>query len=233
MKGTLVNSLSIIVGSFIGFLFKGGIPDRINDTIMKGLSLCVLLIGLTGAIKVDGNRMLIIIFSIVLGGIIGEIIDIHGNIQKLGYNIEKRAKGLVPGGKISEGFTTASILYCVGAMAIVGSLESGLTGNHQTLYAKSVLDGVTSVVFASSLGIGVALSSISVLIYQGVITLCASLLKGVLVATVINDISVIGSLLIIGISFNMLEITEIKIANFLPAVFIPVIYQLISKIFVL
>lgn len=226
MLGTIVNALSIIGGSLIGLLLKKGIPERINQTIMNGIALCVLFIGISGSLKV--NYLLLVIFSIVIGGAIGEIIDIDRRLQGLGDNIEKRLKGR--GGKISEGFVTASLIYCVGAMAIVGSLQSGLTGNHQTLVAKSILDGISSIVFTSSLGIGVMLSAVSVFIYQGTITLAASLLSGILTTTVINDMTAAGSLLIIGISFNMLGITKIKVANLLPGVFIPILYQLLINI---
>lgn len=224
--GTIVNVLAIIVGSIVGIMLKKGMPDRIKDTIMNGLALCVLLIGITGVIKV--NNMMLVILSVVIGAVIGELIDLDKRIQKFGDKVEAKFKG--KGGSISEGFVTASLLFCVGAMAIVGSLESGLTGNHKTLFAKAMLDGVSSIVFASSLGIGVCLSAVSVFIYQGTITLCASFLKGVLVQSVICDMTAVGSLLIIGLSLNVLKVTKIKVANLLPAVIIPIIYQLIINI---
>lgn len=229
LLGTFVNTIAIIIGGALGLLLRGGIPDKIKNTIMDGLALCVLLIGVTGAIKV--NNLLLIIFSIVFGSIIGELIDFDKLIQSLGDKIEERFHQ--KGGSISEGFVSSSLLFCVGAMAIVGSLQSGLTNNHHTLFAKSVLDGISSIVFASSLGFGVILSSVSVFIYQGAITLSATLLKTVLTQSVIMDMTAVGSLLIIGLSLNMLKITKIKVANLLPAVFIPVLYQILSPIFML
>lgn len=226
MLGTLVNFSAIIIGSMLGLLLKNGVPEKLSNTIIHGLSLCVIFIGISGTIK--GSNVLLIIISMVIGGLIGESIDLDNLLQKLGDKIEKRFKN--KNVKISEGFVTASLLFCVGSMAIVGSLQSGLEGNHEILFAKSILDGVSSLIFASSLGIGVALSAISVLIYQGTITLCASLLRGVLTQSVITDMTAVGSLLIMGLGFNMLNVTKIKVANLLPAVFIPIIYQIILNI---
>jgi uncharacterized membrane protein YqgA involved in biofilm formation len=227
LLGTTVNAMAIILGGALGLLLKGGIPEKLKETVMNGLALCVMLIGISGAIKV--NNLLLVIFSIVLGSIIGELIDLDNLLQKLGDKIEEKFKG--KGGKISEGFVASSLLFCVGAMAIVGSLESGLTNNHQTLFAKSMLDGITSIVFASSMGIGVILSAVSVFLYQGAITLGATFLKTILIQSVIVDMTTVGSLLIIGLALNMLKITKIKVANLLPAVFIPIFYQILCPYF--
>lgn len=224
--GTSVNALAIIAGGVIGFLLKNGIEERYNTIIMNGVALCVLLIGISGALKV--TNMLLVIMSVVIGGVAGEAIDIDKHLKRLGDNIEYRLKGR--GGKISEGFVAASLLFCVGAMAIVGSLESGLTGNNKILFTKSVLDGVSSVVLTSSMGVGVLLSSVSVFVYQGLIAVGAAFVKGVLTEAVINDMTAVGSLLIIGLSLNMLGITEMKIANLLPGIFIPAVYQIIMGI---
>jgi uncharacterized membrane protein YqgA involved in biofilm formation len=220
--GTIVNSLAILVGSLLGFLLKGGIPDRINDSIMKGLALCVMVIGISGAIK--SENMILVISSIVVGAIIGELIDIDKWLKRLGDFIEDKLQGR--GGKISEGFVTASLVYCVGAMAIVGSLDSGLKGDHGILFTKAMLDGISSIMFTSTLGIGVALSSVSVFLYQGAITIAASFVQGILTGPVVTEISAVGSLMIMGLGFNMLGLTKIKVANFLPAIFIPIIYFL-------
>ncbi|MBI6872509.1 DUF554 domain-containing protein [Clostridium aciditolerans] len=226
LLGTIVNFSAIIVGSLIGLLVKGGVPEKISNTIMQGLSLCVIYIGISGAIK--GSNVMLIIISSVIGGFIGELVDIDNLLKKLGDRIENKFKGR--GIKISEGFVTASLLFCVGSMAIVGSLESGLQGNNKILFAKSMLDGVASIIFSSTLGIGVMLSSVSVLLYQGVITIAASGLKAILIQSVITDMTAIGSLLIMGIGFNMLGMSKIKVANLLPAVFIPIFYQLILNL---
>jgi len=227
LLGTTVNAIAIITGGILGLLLKGGLPEKVKENVMNGLALCVLLIGISGAIKV--NNLLLVIFSIVIGSIIGELIDFDRLLQRFGDRIERQFKG--KGGKISEGFVTSSLLFCVGAMAIVGSLESGLTGNHQTIFAKSMLDGISSIVFASSLGFGVLLSAISVFIYQGTITLGATFLRAILTQGVILDMTAVGSLLIIGLALNMLKTTKIKVANLLPAVFIPIFYQVLFPYF--
>lgn len=226
LLGTIVNFSAIIVGSLIGLLVKGGVPEKISNTIMQGLALCVIYIGVSGAIK--GSNVMLIIISSVIGGLIGELVDIDNLLKKLGDKIENTFKGR--GIKISEGFVTASLLFCVGSMAIVGSLESGLQGNNKILFAKSILDGIASIIFSSTLGIGVMLSSVSVLLYQGIITIAASGLKALLIQSVITDMTAIGSLLIMGIGFNMLGMSKIKVANLLPAVFIPIFYQIILNL---
>lgn len=225
MLGTIVNTAAIIAGSIIGILFKNGVKERFNNIIMNGLALCILLIGVSGALKV--NNMLLVILSIVIGGILGEFIDIDKRLRLLGDRIESKFKSSKGG--ISEGFVAASLLYCVGAMAIVGSLESGLNHNYEILFTKSILDGVSAVLLASSLGAGVAFSSVAVFIYQGIITASSSLLQGVLNTGVINDVTSVGSLIIIGLGLNMLGSTKIKVANMLPAIFIPIIYEIVLK----
>lgn len=226
MLGTMVNFFAITLGAFLGLLLKGGIPKKIGDTVMNGLSLCVIYIGISGAMKTKND--LLVILSIAIGAVVGEIIDIDMLFKKLGNLLEEKFKGKY--GKISEGFVSTSLLYCVGAMAIIGSLQSGLSGKHDILFSKSILDGVSAVIFASTLGFGVVLSAFSVLIYQGSITLFSGVLSPLLVPDIISDIGATGSLLIIGLGLNMLNVTNIKIANLLPAVFIPIIYQLILNL---
>ncbi|AWI04361.1 DUF554 domain-containing protein [Clostridium drakei] len=226
MFGTIVNFLAIIVGSIIGMFLNRGISEKISTTIIHGLSLCTIFIGISGAIK--GSNFILIIISVALGALIGELIDIDKKIEGLGNTIENKFKG--NGSNISQGFVTSSLLFCVGSMAIVGALEGGLSGNYKILFAKSILDGTVSIIFASSLGLGVLLSSFSVLIYQGSITIAASFLKPFLTQTVITDMTAIGSILIMGLGFNMLNMTKIKVANLLPAVFIPIIYQIIMNL---
>ena len=225
--GTIANVAAIVIGGIAGALIKGGLPGKIAATVIKGLALTVFLVGAANALKV--NNLLLVMLSMAIGGIVGESLDIDQRLKNLGDAVERRFKGR--GGKISDGFVTGTLLYCVGAMAIVGSLESGLSGNHQILYAKSVLDGIVSLIFASTLGIGIALSAFSVLLYQGSITLAASSLQPLLAETIKADTTAIGGLLIIGMSLNMLEMNNIKVANLLPAIFIPVIYQWLSLFF--
>ena len=222
MLGTFANVAAIIVGGLIGTLLKNGLSPKISDTVLKGLALCVLLVGISNALKV--NNLLLVFIAVVFGAIIGEWLDIDQKLKSFGDGLAAKLKG--HGGKVSEGFVTGSLLYCVGAMAIVGSLESGLSGNHQTLYAKSILDGVVAIIFASTLGIGIVLSAFSVLLYQGAITLAAASLQPLLSEGGKADITCIGGLLIIGIGLNMLEQHNIKVANLLPAAFIPLLYQI-------
>jgi len=225
--GTIVNTLAIIAGSFIGVVLKGGIPKKYNITVMQAVSLAVILIGVQGALKTD--ELLLVIFSLAIGSLTGEFLRIEQRLEQLGQWLQNRlSKG---GNDIGKGFVTASLIYCVGSMAIVGSLESGLTGNHQTLFAKSVLDGIASIILASTLGIGVAFSAISVFIYQGVITVTAAFMKAALIPPVINQMSAVGGLLIMGIGFNLMEIKKIKVGNMLPAIALPLVYYLVKKLF--
>ena len=223
MLGTIVNVLAILVGGGIGLLIKKGLPERITDTIMGGVALAVMYIGISGAL--EGSKTLVAILSIVVGGALGAWIDIDKGLNKLGdYAQAKLVAGKDGNSTFAEGFVSASLLFCVGAMAVVGSLQSGLTGDHEVLFAKSLLDGITSIVMASSLGAGVLLSSVSILIYQGLITLLAQVLSPVLAEEVVAEMTCVGSLLIIGISLNMLKVTKLKIANYLPAIFLPILF---------
>jgi uncharacterized membrane protein YqgA involved in biofilm formation len=222
MLGTIVNTVAVIVGSLIGILLKKGLSPKMADTIMKGLGLCTLYIGFSGSLK--GENSMILIISIVIGTLIGSGIDLDDKINRLGQRLEDRFKSKdgvkVP---IAQGFVTASLLFCVGAMAIVGSLESGLQGNHEILFNKSMLDFVASIILASSLGIGVIFSGVLVFAYQGAITVLSQFIAPYLTETVINEMSCVGFVIIIGLAFNMLGITKLKIMNYVPAIFIPII----------
>lgn len=230
MIGTIVNSISIVLGCIIGIIVKGRLSEKISTTVMNGLALCVIYIGIEGAFK--GENTLLTIVCIALGALLGEIIDIDKWLNKLGnylevkFNKDKEKEAV----SISEGFVSASLLFCVGAMAIVGSLQSGLSVNHETLFAKSILDGVSAIIFTSTLGIGVLFSAVSVFLYQGIITILSSSLSGILSTPVINSMTAIGSLLIIGLGLNMLKVTNIKVANLLIAVFLPILAGMINII---
>ena len=188
---------------------------------MQGVALCVLYIGISGSLK--GSNTLVAIVSMVLGAMIGETLDLDRRMKQLGDWVQSKTQKLAGGTSVSEGFVTASLLFCVGAMAIVGSLENGLTGNYDTLKAKSLLDGISSIVFASSLGIGVAFSGVAVLIYQGLISLSASFIAPYLGGdAVIAEMTCVGSLLIAALSLNMLGITKIKVMNLVPACLLPI-----------
>lgn len=226
MIGTIINSLTIAVGSIVGLFVKGKINEKMSKTIMSGLALCVIYIGISGALK--GENTIVMIISIALGGLIGELIDIDLKLENLGKKIEKRINKNGSSISIAEGFVTSTLLFCIGAMAIVGALESGLNNNHSTLLAKSILDGISAIIFSSTLGIGVILSSISVFLYQGSITLAAGMLSKVLNDIAISNMTSVGSLLIIGLGFNILGITKIKVSNLLPAMLFAVILSFIT-----
>lgn len=233
MLGTIVNSLAIIVGSIIGLFIKGGISEKVNDTILKGIGLCVIYIGISGSL--ENNNTIITIICIAIGGLIGELLDLDKRLNGIGEFIENKLNKRLKNNdsekvSIAQGFVSSSLIFCVGAMAIVGSLESGLQNNHEILFTKSILDGISSIIFTASLGIGVIFSSIAVFIYQGIITIGAGILSGVLSDSVVNSMNVVGSLLIMALGFNMVGATKIKVANLLPAVFIPIILGVLSII---
>ena len=230
MLGTIVNVIAIICGSLLGLLFRKGIPDNYKEIIMSGVGLSVILIGVKSALSSD--QLLIVIFSVIIGAGIGEFLKIEAKLESLGSYFERRlASKSSDTGSFARGFVTASLVFCVGSMAIVGALESGLTGNHQTLFAKSILDGVTSLIFASSLGIGVLFSGVPVFLYQGAITLTAVFMKNLLVAETISQMTSVGGLLILAIGLNLLGITKIRVGNLLPGIFLPLLYFAISTLF--
>ncbi|TWH46620.1 DUF554 domain-containing protein [Sporomusa sp. KB1] len=218
MKGTLVNAAAVIIGSGVGLALKQGIPEKYQNTLIHGMSLAVGVIGLQMALKTQ--NVLIVILGIAVGAIIGEALNIDGGLNKIGEWLSEKLSGPDETGKsnIGRGFVTASLVYCIGAMAVVGSIQDGLTGDTSILYAKSLLDGIISVVFTSSMGIGVAFSSVSVLVYQGLITQLAGFFSAVLSEQVVTELTATGGILIVGVSILMLEIKNIKLANLLPAI---------------
>lgn len=226
MFGTIVNSIAIICGALLGILIKKGIKESYKSTILDGIGLCVIFIGIMGGIET--NNIILAIGSMVAGSIIGEVLDIDKRLESMSLMMEKRFGN--GDSNFSKGFVTGSLVYCIGAMAIVGSLEAGLASNYETLFAKSILDGITAIIFASTLGIGVAFSAIAVFIYQGIITLLASSVKDFLTVEVINEMSAVGGILIVAIGINILGIKKIKVANMLQAIFIPLIYLTLVNI---
>lgn len=236
MFGVIVNSLAIICGGILGLIVNKGIPKRLDKSIMDGLALVVIYMGISGALK--GDNPLYVIISMVIGIIIGELIDIDKLLNKFGLYLDDKISNkntdtsdeLNKENKISKGFVSSSLLYCVGAMAVVGSIQSGLSNDYSVLFAKSVLDGVSSIFFAASMGVGVLLSSIAVLLYEGIITLGASGLSSILSINVITYMTCVGSLLIMAMGLNMLKICDIKVANMLPSMFIPIILGIFNII---
>ena len=222
LLGTVVNAAAILIGGAIGLLLRNGLPDRISDAVMSGVALTVLYVGVSGSL--EGEKTLVAILSIVVGGAIGTWVNIDKGLNKLGTFAQKKLSGNQEGSTFAEGFINASLVFCVGAMAVVGSLQSGLTGNHEVLFAKALLDGISSAVYAAALGSGVLLSALPVFLYQGAITLLAGLLSPVLSEDVVAEMTCVGSLLIIGIGLNMLKVTKLKLANYLPAIFLPILF---------
>ncbi len=239
VQGSVVNAVVIIVGALLGMLIKGKLSERFKAIIMQALGLSVIIIGLSGTLSaifrvasdgtLENKDIMVMIIYLVAGSIIGEAIDIEQKLNRFAELIQKKLPG--SGGNFSVGFVTATLLFCVGAMAIVGSLEEGLTGNADTLYAKSILDCTSSIIFSATMGIGVLFSAVPVLLYQGSITLLAGSLKPLLTPEVISQMSLVGNILILGIGLNILEIRSIKVANMLPAVFLPMLYYLIQILF--
>lgn len=221
MFGVTVNALAIIVGGFLGLLVKKGVPERYSDAIMKGLGLCVLYIAIDGAL--EGTNVLVLIISVAIGAVVGTFLKLDEGIRTIGNKLEQKFKSGDEKSTFAEGFVTASLLFCVGAMAVVGSLDAGLTGDNSTLYTKALLDGIMSIVFASTLGVGVLFSGALVFIYQGLIALLSGAIQPLLTDYSIAEMSCVGSVLMIAVALNMMNITKIKVMNLVPAVFIPII----------
>ena len=222
MIATIVNMVAVLIGGSVGLLLKKGLPEKLSDSIMKGLGLCTLYLGISGSLK--GQNSLILIISMVVGIVIGEILDLDDKVNRLVKFVEKKfQKEGNTKVSIAEGFVSASLLFCVGAMAIVGSLQAGLAGDYEMLYNKSMLDGVAAIIFASSFGVGVLLSAFFVFAYQGTITLLAQWIAPFLTDVVIAEMTCVGSVIIIGIALNMIGLTKFKLMNYVPAVFIPII----------
>ncbi|MDD2533970.1 MAG: DUF554 domain-containing protein [Eubacteriales bacterium] len=233
--GTLVNMAAIIVGGGIGLAVRGGLPERIRRTTLSAIGLAVLVLGISGSLvqmfKLENGALtstqgITMILALVIGSLIGGALNIEQRLENLGAILQKLFRVGDHHSTFVEGFVSATILYCVGAMAILGSLEDGLSGNATTLYAKSILDGTTAIFFTATLGPGVFLSALTVGIYQGSITLLARSVQPLMNDLLISQMSLVGSVLIAGIGFNFLSEKKIPVANLLPAVFIPILFQL-------
>ena len=241
MLGPAVNALVIVVCALAGCFLVKGIPSRFEEIIKKAIGLSIIFVGIKGAL--DNERVLLLIMSMVGGAVLGELINIDLFMNRLGLWAERRlgvqsaqSGNETVGGKgkegrsFSKGFVSASILYCTGSMAIVGSMQSGLVGNHEILFAKSILDGAISIVFGASMGIGVAFSAIPVFVYQAGIALAAMGVRDLLRPDIIREMSAVGSLIIAAIGFNFLGVKEIRVANLIPAIFIPLAYMSVEKL---
>ncbi|MGB5822483.1 MAG: DUF554 domain-containing protein [Proteocatella sp.] len=223
--GTIVNSIAIIIGSLIGLVAKKAIPQRMGDLIMTAIPIVVMVLGVQFGIA--SSNILIVIVSLIVGAIIGELIDIDKKLDDFGGKIQQKIKG--KDSNFSVAFVSCTLIYCVGSMAILGSIESGINMNHSILYTKALLDGVSAIFFASTLGAGVLFSSISVFIYQGSLTLLAGYVAPFLSSSVVTEMSATGGILLIALSFTILGIKKIKVANLLPAIFMPIILMLFIK----
>lgn len=214
MLGAVVNTMAVLVGGGIGLLCKKGIPDRVADAVMKILGAFVLCLGITGIF--EGENSLVLLVSIVLGTIIGEVLNIDAGITRLGTLLEKKSDAAT--GSFTQGFVAATLLFCVGAMGIVGAIQAGTTGDTTTLFAKSVLDAVEAMMLAAALGVGVLASAACVLVVEGGVVLLSGLLAPVLTATMIAEMTCVGSLMIIVLGLNIMGVMNYKVANCLPAI---------------
>lgn len=218
MTGVLVNVATVILGSTIGLLFKKGISQKYSDAVMKGIGFCTILIGVQGMLK--GENVLVVIFSMVLGALAGTAADIDKRLNSAGdFLSRKLRKDGSDKVSVAEGFVTASLLFCVGAMTIVGSLNSGLKGDHSMIFTKSVLDFFSSMMLSASLGIGVIFAAFFVFVFQGGIVLLAGVLEPLLSDAAVAEITCVGSLMILALGFNLTGIAKFKVANYLPALF--------------
>lgn len=239
--GTIVNTVLVIIGSLVGLLLKKAIPERLKTSMVQALALATMTIGLTGVInasstvieggKLSGNYTILMVLSMAVGTFIGELINIDKKLDNMGRFFQRKFAAENGGSSFAQGFVTASLVFCVGSMSILGSLNDGILHDPTILITKSLLDMIMSVVFASTLGIGVMFSIITIIVYQGLITLCASFLSPFLTETVIAQMSFVGSILIMGIGFNFLYEPKLKLANMLPAMFIPLVWYIIGGIF--
>jgi uncharacterized membrane protein YqgA involved in biofilm formation len=225
MTGTIVNTATVIVGSSIGLLIGTRFSERINTIVMHALGLSTLLIGFQMAFKTE--NILLVIGSLALGGIIGELIKLEEGLEALGEFIKRKVKS--KSGDFVLGFVTSSLVFCIGPLTIVGSIQDGVSGNASVLYAKSLLDGFASIVFASSLGVGVIFSSLTVLIFQGGLTILGTKLSFLLRPEILNELIATGGLIIVAIGIFLLGIKKIKVGNFLPALVVVVVLALIFK----
>ena len=223
MLGVIVNFFAVLVGGVVGTVLRGGIPERFRTLINQGLALCVMMIGISGALSTQNTLLMIV--CIVIGAFLGTLIGIERGVENLGDWAQKKFNK----GGFADGFVNATLLFSIGSMAVVGSLNAGF-GDHETLLAKSVIDGVSAIIIASSFGIGAAFAAVPMTLYQGAIALLAGVVRPYMSDAMILEMGAVGSLIIVGLGFNMLGLTKIKVANMLPAMFIPCLYYPIAAL---
>lgn len=220
LLGTFVNTATVLAGGAIGLIFRKGIPQRMNDSVFKALGLITMFIGISGCLC--GENTLVVVVSIILGTVIGELLNLDKHINSVGKFIEKKVSKDGKDSTVAQSFVSSSLLFCVGAMTIVGSLQAGLDGDCSVLFTKSAMDFCSSIIFASTLGMGVLFSAGFVLVYQGAITLLATWVAPLLTNAVVNEMNCVGYIIIIGLALNILGVTKLKVMNMVPAIFLPI-----------
>ena len=232
MIAVLVNTATVLLGSVLGLLFRNRINEKLTKAVISALALVSMLIGIKSALETAD--VLCVIICMAFGTLIGELLRIDDGIEGAGDFIKsKLLKGKVRENRFTEGFVTACIVFCVGSMTIMGSFEAGINGNNSIIYAKSALDFVSSMMFAAAMGIGVPFAALFVLVFQGALTLLAGVLSPLLSAPVVTEMSAVGGVILIGMGINMLGLSKhrIKVANMLPAIFLPIAYLAICGLF--
>ncbi|MFW5838011.1 MAG: DUF554 domain-containing protein [Desulfovibrionaceae bacterium] len=221
--GSLVNAGAIIAGSLIGLRLHGKFPERARTLVFQALGLCVMVIGLQMALKMD--RPLLVIFSLIIGGVLGELARIDAGLERIAQQVKAMAKS--KNSLFTDGLVTASLIYCIGSMAILGAFDEGLRGDPSLLYTKAMLDGFASIALASTYGAGVLFSFIPVLVYQVSLTVLAGFLQPFFTDQLITQITAVGGILIVGIGVNLLDILTIRLSNLLPSLVVVVLLSLI------
>lgn len=222
--GTIINSGAVIVGSFIGFLAGKELPERIRSIVFQAIGIATLIIGFK--MSIETQNILILIFSLLAGGIVGEILSLERGLGNLTNKF--KIKSGPEAENFTEGFLTAFLIFCMGSMTIVGSLDEGLRGDHSVLFTKSILDGFTSIALASTYGIGVMFSVIPLFLYQGSITLLAVYTKDFFTPVIVSQLTAVGGTMIIGIGINLLRLAKIRVINLLPSLFFAVGFTLLE-----
>jgi uncharacterized membrane protein YqgA involved in biofilm formation len=222
MLGVLVNGLAIVVGGGIGLILKQGLPEAVKHVVMQAIGLAVIVIGMSYALLTQ--EVLLMVLSLVIGGAIGAMIRIEDRLEAFGRNVEERFRSAEGG--FAKGFVLATLVYCVGSMAIIGSIEAGVNNDHTMLFIKSILDGVSAIVFTATLGYGVLFSALPVVLYQGIIVIVGVRVEPFLTEQLIDEMGAVGGVIILGIGINLLNIARIRVGDLLPAVFLPILYFL-------
>lgn len=220
LLGTIVNMIAVIIGGIIGMLVNDRIPDRIKNTVFQGIGLFVLVLGVK--LAMGAGNPLILVFSILIGSIIGEVIHLENKFERMSNFLKSKLK-FIKSERFTEGMMAAFLLFCMGSMVILGSIEEGIQGKHNILFTKSLMDGFAAIALASTYGIGVLFSVIPMFIYQGGLTFGASLLQDQLDTYMVTQISAVGGLLLMALGLNLLELKKIRVGNMLPALLVVVI----------